>query len=500
MTGPQPSALIRFVRRIAVSESTETADAPLVRRFAQCGDAEAFATLVQRHGPMVFGVCQRMLGDHHEAEDCFQATFLILARRARAVGRPELVGGWLHGVACRVAARARQVRARRRARERQVVDVPATDSTPELIWTDLRPVLDEEVARLPDRIRLPFVLCYLDGRTNEQAAELLGCPKGTVLSRLATARERLRRRLTRRGITLPAALFGTWLVERATAAVPAPLLESTINGIAGTVPANVAVLVEGVLLTMRIHRFAKLFGLMLLTALFAGGTGTLLRSPLLAQADGEKPQAPAANAETGKKQESPAAKPDDAPAPVQPQSIIEAFEVNDARADEMFTGKRVRVIGTMSRVKRVSAEGANRPNAYRLTLDSVAIGGGPGGAGSGMGPGGPWAGPGGFKRGGGGRPAGPLGGAGMSGGPGPGGPPGGGMPAVWPDMPLTFDFPLSAAKELAVLRPGQIVTVEGVCRGPGEDQNGFHAIRFVDAKLIEVHKHAEPKLTETQKN
>ncbi len=363
MAGRQPSALIRFVRRIAVAESAETADALLLRRFIDSRDAEAFTALVQRHGPMVYGVCQRMLGDIHEAEDCFQATFLILARRARAVGRPESVGGWLHGVACRVAARARHVLARRRAQERQVVDVPAVERTPELVWTDLRPVLDEEIDRLPERYRLPFVLCYLDGRTNEEAARVLGCPKGTVLSRLATARERLRRRLTRRGITLPAALLAGLLTEHATAAVPAPLVDATAGGITGAMAPGVAVLVEGVLMTMRIHRIATMFGVLLAAALLVGGSGIALWPPLLAQTDPDK-QAP--RREATQKEEPPAATPGGPLPAVQPESVIEAYEDNDARADELFNGKRVRVIGTMNRIKRITLP--KGPVVYRLTM------------------------------------------------------------------------------------------------------------------------------------
>ncbi len=466
MAGREPSALVRFVRRLAVPDGAGTADAQLLRRYLQ-GDAAAFAALVQRHGPMVFGVCRRMLGDVPDAEDCFQATFLVLARRARAVGRPELVGGWLHAVACRVAARARAVRARRQARERQVIDVPAPESTPGFVWSELRPVLDEEVARLPERYRLPFVLCYLHGHTNAEAAALLGCPRGTVMSRLATARERLRRRLTRRGITLSAAGLGALVGEYATAAVPAALVQSTIHSIAGAGSTEVAVLAKGVLATMRMHRLARVFGLLVLTALFAGGTGALLRVPLFAQAEAATQEAPPiAQAGSGKKA-APPAQAGGATTAVAPQAVIEAYQVNDAQADELFTGKRVRVVGQMAQVKRVSVA-TNQPQVYRLVMGTRA-GDVHRVKGPGMPPGGK-------------LPRGPremLGGM-------PGMPPmGGAAPTDVLDMLLTFDFPLAAAKELAVLRPGQGVTVEARCEGVDP---GTESIRFRDAKLIEVHK------------
>jgi RNA polymerase sigma factor (sigma-70 family) len=478
MISPEPSSLIRLVRRIAVPENG-AGDGELLRRFVRAGDAEAFAAIVQRHGPMVYGVCTRMLDDAHEAEDCFQATFLILARRARAVGRPELVGGWLHGVAQRVATRARALLARRRARERQVVDVPARQAEPALIWTDLRPVLDAEVARLPERLRLPFVLCYLDGHTNEEAAARLGCPKGTVLSRLATARERLRRRLTRRGITLSAMALTACLAEEASAAVPAALVETTIRSIAQASSAHVTVLVEGVLTIMRMQRLAKMFGVLLVCALIVGGTGVLFGNPLPAKADAQEhgktqlpavardadttdpsPEAPepgqqdppAGAADQGK-QVPPGAPKDEEIPPVQPQQVREAFLINDALADELFTGHRIRVVGTMERIKRVQF-GPTNPKYYRLTMQVPlqAMSGPGGGTPPGMGP------------------------------------PGSGKGSA-PSQPLDtfiFDFPLAAGKELASLRPGNRVTIEGLCDGPGDDHFGRQVIRFREAKLIKV--------------
>src|SRR5262249_17501866 len=149
------------------------------------GDEAAFTALVNRHGPMVLGVCRRVLRPAHDADDAFQATLLVLLRKARPLRRPELLGNWLYGVAHRTALKARTLAAKRRARERPVVDHLAGAPSPTAAWGDVRPVLDEEVSRLPAKYRAPVVLCYLEGKTNEEAARLLGCPTGTVFSRLA---------------------------------------------------------------------------------------------------------------------------------------------------------------------------------------------------------------------------------------------------------------------------------------------------------------------------
>jgi RNA polymerase sigma factor (sigma-70 family) len=198
---PNPWPLIRRLARRPVGESDPVSDAELLARFVRAGDQTAFELLVWRHGPMVLGACRRILRDVHLAEDAFQAAFLILARKAGSV-RSACVAGWLHRVARRVAVRAARPRKRIEPLTADPLDRPAPDA-------ELRVVLDAEIDRLPERFRLPVVLCYLDGRTTEDAARLLGVPRGTVLSRLATARQRHAARLTRRGVTLPAGgLFG----------------------------------------------------------------------------------------------------------------------------------------------------------------------------------------------------------------------------------------------------------------------------------------------------
>jgi RNA polymerase sigma factor (sigma-70 family) len=275
---------LRHLRQTAGGASA-LADAHLLARFAATRDEGAFAALVRRHGPLVLGVCRRVLGDAHAAEDAFQATFLVLAKKAGSLARPESLSQWLHGVAYRTAARARAEAARRRrhedraaasreheaSRERQRPEGPPDD----LVWRDLRPVLDEEVSRLPARYRDPVVLCYLEGRTNAEAARRLGCSRGTVATRLARARERLRRRLTGRGLALPAGLALGVLAQETRAAVPAALEAATAKAAtifaAGAVSAPAASLAEGVARAMMVQKLKTALVFLSVMALGAGG-------------------------------------------------------------------------------------------------------------------------------------------------------------------------------------------------------------------------------------
>jgi RNA polymerase sigma factor (sigma-70 family) len=175
-------------------------DRELLEVFAGRQDEAAFVELVRRYGPMVLGVCRKMLRHEQDAEDAFQATFLVLARKSGSIRDPEALPNWLYGVACRLAARARVIAARRQAREAPLEESLDPAAMPEPDPDGVGPVLYEEIGRLPDHYRAPFVLCYLQGRTNEEAARQLGCAPGTVFSRLARARNRLRSRLERRGV------------------------------------------------------------------------------------------------------------------------------------------------------------------------------------------------------------------------------------------------------------------------------------------------------------
>jgi RNA polymerase sigma factor (sigma-70 family) len=260
-------------------------DAQLLQRFVATRDELAFEALLRRHGPMVLGVCRRLLLHAEDAEDAFQATFLILARKAARLRRRELLGPWLYGVASRTAARARVDLARRRNREQQVVPREAEPPDDSLIWRDLRPVLDEEVGRLPERYRAAFVLCYLQGLTNKEAALTLGCPQGTVLSRLAWARARLRSRLTRRGVTLSAAAISSALLPRAAAAiVPAGLMTATTAAVvrraAGVVASGpITRLTEEVLRAMWMTKVKAIAVLALALAAVGIGLGVMWPAP-----------------------------------------------------------------------------------------------------------------------------------------------------------------------------------------------------------------------------
>ena len=212
--GPATSVL-RLLRQLgAERQAGPSADGLLLQRCALQRDPAAFAALVEQHGPMVLGVCRRLLHDSQDADDAFQATFLVLVRKAGTLAQPQGLGNWLYGVAYRTAVKARAQAAKRRARQRPLADLPAPPAREELLWSELRAALDEEIHRLPDRYRAAFVLCCLEGKTNEEAAQSLGCPRGTVLSRLARARQRLRRRLVKRGIA-PAATALTAGLTRA---------------------------------------------------------------------------------------------------------------------------------------------------------------------------------------------------------------------------------------------------------------------------------------------
>jgi RNA polymerase sigma factor (sigma-70 family) len=240
MTTAERIPVVGHIRQLtAALVSAELTDGQLLKRFADLRDETSFLAILRRHGPLVLGVCRRILGDWHDAEDAFQATFVALAQQAGTIRRPESLGPWLHGVAARTALKARSSAARRRSCEQEAAATKSTtvEYRDDFAWQDLRPVLDEAVASLPDPCRLPFVLCFLAGRTVSEAAQELGWPRGTVATRLAVARQRLRRHLTSRGIDLSAGAFA-WVLSgnAASARPPASLLFATTR--AATVAAR----------------------------------------------------------------------------------------------------------------------------------------------------------------------------------------------------------------------------------------------------------------------
>jgi RNA polymerase sigma factor (sigma-70 family) len=170
-------------------------DRQLLARFAQSGDGAAFELLVRRYGPMVLGVCRRVLGDATDADDAFQATFLVLVKKAPSIAQPELLGNWLYGVAYRVARKARAQRAKRAQQKAPTAAMSSPDPLVDAVLRELHEQLDEELERLPNKYRAPLVLCYLEGLSNREAAQRLGWPVGSISHRLARGREMLRQRL-----------------------------------------------------------------------------------------------------------------------------------------------------------------------------------------------------------------------------------------------------------------------------------------------------------------
>src|SRR5262245_20591462 len=209
------SRLIRAIGRPALAVGAPVSDGTLLNRFLQERDEAAFESLVRRHGRMVLGVCQRILGHKHDAEDAFQAAFLVLARKAGAIVPRDLIGNWLYGVAYRTALRVRSLSMRRRQREKQVDRLPEPTTIDAENMSDLRLILDRELMALAERFRTVIVLCDLGGQTKREVAEQLGLPEGTVSSRLARGRDLLRQRLTKRGLTLTAAGLASALTDNA---------------------------------------------------------------------------------------------------------------------------------------------------------------------------------------------------------------------------------------------------------------------------------------------
>src|SRR5262245_17671571 len=276
----QFDSLLQYIRKWSGTAAlAEDNDGRLLRRFLTHRDETAFAALLYRHGPMVLGVCRRVLGDSPDAEDAFQATFLVLATKAGSIQRMGSVGSWLHGVAARLARQVISSTARRRAHEREATAMPPSNAPDAVEWRDLRPVLDEELERLPQKYRAPLVLCYLEGKSHEEAAQQLGWTSGTVCGRLARARDLLRGRLIRRGVTLSAPALAA-LAAEATAAMPTVLFHSTKTAatlfaagqamVSGAVSAHAVALAEGALRAMFISKLKN--GILILFTLTFVGT------------------------------------------------------------------------------------------------------------------------------------------------------------------------------------------------------------------------------------
>src|SRR5262249_17577979 len=234
MPGGSLSEFLRHLRRIAVRHaSKDLSDQQLLNRYAGQRDEEAFAALVSRHGPLVLPVSGRRLHDRDAAEDVFQATFLVLARKAASIRRKESLASWLYGVDYRLAMRTRDRALKRKSHEEQGQALSSADPTAAAAWRELSTALDEELMRLPEKYRAPLVLCYLEEKTQDEAAIQLGCARSTLRVRLERGRELLRGRLERRGVLFSTGLLATALSQSGASALVSPsLLDATVEGAA----------------------------------------------------------------------------------------------------------------------------------------------------------------------------------------------------------------------------------------------------------------------------
>jgi RNA polymerase sigma factor (sigma-70 family) len=297
---------------IGIRREPEATDGELLDRFGSRQDDAAFETLVRRHGPMVLRTCRRVLGEEHAAEDAFQATFLVLARKAASIRQRSSLGGWLYEVAYHLALRARTDAARRVRHERRAQEMAADDTVDPADREALQALVDEELHRLPEKYRTPLVLCYLEGKTNTEAARELGWPAGSMSSRLARAREMLRDRLAGRGVALSTCGLALLLGENAApAAMPAALVHSTVQaaalyaagqtGLAGLVSGKALLLAEGMLNTMITTKLKLVAALLLAVTLLGTGTtllvqqGALAADPVAQAAEKKADEAPASD-------------------------------------------------------------------------------------------------------------------------------------------------------------------------------------------------------------
>ena len=283
----------------------------LLEQFLAHRDELAFQVLVSRHGPMVLGICRRMLANAADVEDAFQATFLVLLKRAGSLGPGDAIAAWLHGVAVRVAQQARGVaapggtaRTARPGRRSRGPEPTGEDA-------ELRQILDEEINRLPLKYRAPIVLCYLEGQTHEEAARQLHWPLGTVKGRLARARSLLESRLTRRGVACGTGLAALAASSTTEAAVPASLLAATCNAaarigsgtlIAHVVSASIAQLIQGVLSTMILQKSKLIAVACLVSGLFVTGAGVIARQQATRPVEESRPPGGYNSERTGRPQ------------------------------------------------------------------------------------------------------------------------------------------------------------------------------------------------------
>jgi RNA polymerase sigma factor (sigma-70 family) len=313
-TSPMNKAVQRLRRTVFLRDGAVLTDGQLLACFIERRDEAAFAALLRRHGPMVWGVCRRLV-HHHDAEDAFQATFLVLARKAAAVLPRERVANWLYGVAHQTALQARRTAARRRAREKQVAEMPEPAVREQDLCRDLQPLLDQELSRLPDAYREVVVLSDLEGKTRREVARQLGLPEGTVGSRLARARAMLAKRLARHGLAVAGGSLAAVLSQEASAGVPALVVSATSKtaslfaagrGLAGVTSPTVPALTEGVLKAMLLTKLRAAIAVVLVLGVLATGITLVACRTAAGQGDkalvAGKPVEPAAQPEPDRKE------------------------------------------------------------------------------------------------------------------------------------------------------------------------------------------------------
>ncbi len=305
MPASRLSRVVQDLGRAMLPGADAASDGALLQGFIDRRDESAFAAIVRRHGALVWGVCRRVLGHHHDAEDAFQATFLILARTAASIRARAMLGSWLYGVAYRTSLKAKAAAAKRQRRERQAPIMPEPMAPTQDPLQQLEPLLDYELARLPDKYRVAMILCDLQGKTGKEAARQLKIPEGTLSTRLRTARGLLAKRLERHRLVLSPAAIAALLSQQA-AAAPSVVMTTVIKAAplfaagqatpSGLVSAQVAALTEGVLKAMLLNKI-KIATLVLVSAAFTLGGGMLAHQATAGQ---EKPRLPSAPKEAGK--------------------------------------------------------------------------------------------------------------------------------------------------------------------------------------------------------
>ena len=342
MATSQLTKVMDYLRRaVLAGADVDLTDGQLLECFLNHHDEAAVAALVRRHGPMVWGVCRRVLRSHHDAEDAFQATFLVLIRKAASITPKEAVANWLHGVAHQTARKARATMGKRQGREKQVHEMPEPKAgTESELGRDLQDLLDQELSRLPDKYRLAIVLCDLEGRSRKRAADQLQIPEGTLSSRLTTARTMLAKRLARHGLTAAGGTLAAVLSQKAAlASVPAGVVSSTIKAVTsvaagnsaatGLISAKVTALTEGVIKAMLLTKLKTMTALLLLLSMVTL-TSVMVPAWVPTGDKGNGVDKPAAKAGNKLKDaegdvEKPAAKAEKQPAKAQPKDQPKEF-------------------------------------------------------------------------------------------------------------------------------------------------------------------------------